>query len=184
MVCPKVKGDHQRLLTQQIASTCEMAEKKLPRPAEGFAVKAELRMTPDNGIGVFAMEAIPAKAVVYECEPDAYTEEEATAHLDSLPTREDRIDWLDHAYGSQGKVCIDPGDIVRVNHSDTPTLISELSPDSTPRAIKNVSSAARDISVGEELTEDYRTYSIARAYVNLCNKYGLKEVYEMEGYVK
>lgn len=158
-----------------------MEEDRLPRPTTGFLVKAVLQMTPDKGIGVFASQFIPAKTVVYEAEPLSYTEEEAIVHLETLPTFQERKQWVEHAYGSLGKICVDPHDIVRVNHSDYPTLFNERV---SPTELKSCSIAVRDIKEGEELTEDYRTYSITQAYVNLCKRYGTCEVYEMENYSK
>ena len=154
-----------------------MASDTLPRPAVGFEVKAELCKAPGKGIGVFAAEFIPANTLVYSSEYDSYTEEEATAHLECLPAEEQR-DWLEHAFGSHGKVCMDRFDTKMINHSDNPTLNS--------KTLERVTDAfaSRDIQGGEELTEDYRTFSQPRAYTNLCKKYGVIEVYEMDHYTK
>ena len=161
----------------------ERCEDRLPRPATGFLVRAELRMTPDKGIGVFAAQFIPVKTRIYESEPISYSEEEASALLESLPTLEERKHWLEHAYGSQGKVCIDQDDSTMINHSDNPNMINELLSEHKHK-VKNYSIAVRNIEEGEELTEDYRTYSLTPAYIRLCKKYGVCEVYEMESYSK
>ena len=159
-----------------------MGEDKLPRPAKGFLVKAELRMTPDKGIGVFTTQFIPANTLVYMSDPLLYSEEEATVYLESLPTLEERQDWISHSYGSQGKICIDRDDIIRINHSDNPTLYCKSFLCTSSNSYSAI--AARDVKEGEELTEDYRTYTLTPAYVRLCKKYGVCEVYEMEEYSK
>ncbi len=158
-----------------------MATEKLPRPALGFLVKTELRMTPDKGIGVFAAQFIPANTVVYESEPQYYTEEEAAAYLESLPSLQEQQKWLDHAYGSLGKVCMDLFDPVMVNHSDNPTLMDKTS---AKGLNTNAATALCDINEGEELTENYRMYSLTPAYVRLCKKYGVCEVYERDDYIR
>ena len=156
------------------------AGQNLPRPATGFLVKAELRLTRDNGIGVFADEFILADQKVYESKPDSYSEKEALKLLESMPDHGKKY-WLDHAYGSQGRVCLDPDDIPMINHSDNPNMCNQLS---SNLPIKSYGKAIHNIHKGEELTEDYRTYSPTPAYTNLCEKFGVREVYEEENYVK
>ena len=43
-----------------------MSQGKIPRPAKGFCVKVELKMTSDKGLGVFAAEFIPASTIVMD----------------------------------------------------------------------------------------------------------------------
>lgn len=158
----------------------EMANGELPRPAKGFLVKSELRMTPDKGIGVFAAECIPVNTRVYEVEPYCCSEEEASAYLESLPTIKERHFWLDHAYVSQGKLCVDPQDTIRINHDDNPTMSNQ--PSCTEPA-KNCGIALRDITEGEELTEDYRTYDPDPELLRLCKKFNRDlEEYELKWY--
>ena len=64
---------------------------KFPHPAEGFKVRAELKKTPDKGIGVFACEFIPANAIVCDCSSTVYYNEEQTKEvLSCLPTHDAR----------------------------------------------------------------------------------------------
>ena len=147
-----------------------------PIPANGFLIKAELRMTPDKGVGVFAAQSIPAKTFVYKYTPHTYTEKEAAVYLESLSSLKEQKYWLEHAYGNDGKISIDYNDQCRLNHSDNPTL------DYCEKT--SCSFATRNIKQGEELTEDYRTFSLSPAYINLCKKYGVIEVYERDDYVK
>ena len=144
----------------------------IPREAKGFLVKAEIRQSPGKGLGVFAAEFIPANKPIYTTDTLSYTEEEAVAYLDSLSTDKERKEWLGHAYGSEGKICVDYEDRIMINHSDKPTIV-ELP--TTGETSISCAIAARDIEENEELTEDYRTYSPTPAYDNLCKKYGLFE---------
>ena len=73
-------------MATEINEAATVAEniKKLPQPATGFLVKAELRMSPGKGIGVFADEFIPANQKVYESKPVSYSEKEALILLNSM----------------------------------------------------------------------------------------------------
>ena len=144
----------------------------LPRPARGFCVKAELRMTTDGkGIGVFAAEFIPKNTRVNGDHVDqSLSEQEANAFIESLPNDEERIWWLEHFYTWDGELktnfeCVD---VLMSNHSKDPTLVT--------RADGN-DYTTRDIHEGMELTEDYRTYCIIPFYEKLCEKYGVNDDY-------
>ena len=74
---------------------------------------------------------------------------------------------MDHAFGDDGKVAVhnthlDDGGMV--NHSDNPSLATNNDDD--------YSYSTRDIQIGEELTEDYRTYDHVPFFEDLCKKYG------------
>ena len=142
-----------------------MAE-KLPRPATGFRVKAELRMTPDKGIGVFAAEFIPANTRVNnDYHTTTYNKEEVVTYLASLSSDEERKRWLEHAYGRNERVVIEHEDIRMLNHSNNPTLVEN--PDN------GHDYTTRDVYEGEELTEDYRKYGNEPLYMELCKQYGV-----------
>ena len=96
----------------------------LPRPARGFCVKAELRMTPDKGTGVFAAEFIPANTKVYIITEDSksFDERETLAHIASLSSEEEKKYWLRHVYPEKDKVVLDPYDLPMINHSHDPTM--------------------------------------------------------------
>ena len=138
---------------------------EFPRPAKGFKVKAELRMTPDKGIGVFAAEFIPANTRTDDHQTTYYNKEEAIAHLASLSSDEERKWWLEHAYGYKGKIAVVSDDNGMINHSSNPT-VAENPDDGHDYTTRNVYE-------GEELTEDYRTYEDLPIYEELCKKYGV-----------
>ena len=100
----------------------ERSTNALPKMAKGFLGMAELRMTPDKGIGVFATQFIPANTQLYEYVGKTYNKEEIIALLDTMSSHEEREYWLIHVYGLNGKlaVCLNDGDLI--NHSYEPTI--------------------------------------------------------------
>ena len=146
----------------------ENGTEDLPRLSRsGFRVNVELRMTPDKGIGVFAAEFIPANTRVDDYKATYYNKEEAIAYLASLSSDKERIWWLEHAYGDNGKIAIEYDDSDMVNHSNNPT-IGENPDDGHDYT-------TRDVYEGEELTEDYRTYDYVPFFEELCDKYGVTD---------
>lgn len=141
-----------------------------PRPAKGFWVKAELRLTRDKGIGVFTTEFIPAHSLVYECNETIYlNEEQAEKFLSLLPSDNDRTYWLDHAFGEAGQIGYDLNDSTMVNHSSEPTACISMD--------NFCSYAVRDIYKDEEITEDYRLYEDVPFYQTFCEKYGQQDYF-------
>ena len=141
---------------------------QFPQPAEGFVVRAELKKTPDKGIGVFACEFIPANASVHDCNNTLYfTEEETRTILNSLPSDRERKYWLEHGYGEKGLAAYDLDDTIMINHSFDPNIYST-------NEGRNYY-AARDIKKGEELTEDYRIYEVVPFLEEICEEYGVHD---------
>lgn len=145
-----------------------LANKELPRPASGFNVKTELKMTTDGkGIGVFAAQFIPKNTRIDNGHEHAsFNKEEAKAFIASLPNDEQRRWYLDHSYSFDGKMKINLEDLdtMMVNHSNNPTVVTR--PDGTDYT-------TRDVHVGEELTEDYRAYEFVPFFEDLCEEYGV-----------
>ena len=142
-----------------------------PRPAKGFLVKAELRLTEDRGVGVFATEFIPAGTRVNGCNCTFYNEQQVHEILDKLPSDKERCDWLDHTYGWYGMCVMDHEDGGFLNHSENPTISMNAMESSRDFA-------SRDILPGEELTEDYRQYHEVPFMVELYERYELYEPYD------
>jgi hypothetical protein len=142
--------------------------KNLPRPTRGFRIKADLKMsTNGRGVGVFAAEFLPAGTRVERDElvETSFTKEEAYAFLEAVPNDEQRKWWLEHNYCLDGVMKSDMVelDTMMVNHCDNPTLVVRED---------GFVYTTRDVNIGEELTEDYRTYDIVPYYEELCKKYG------------
>lgn len=131
-------------------STYQKDPGQLPRPAKGFIVKAEVRMT-KYGLGTFAAEFIPANTKVQIMNESRYfSHKEALEYLESLPTIEEKKYWLTHVYEVKGKVAEDPYDQTIFNHSSTPNLQNVFRD-----CNDGYSYALRDIQPGEEFTKRY-----------------------------
>lgn len=140
----------------------------LPRPARGFSVKTELKLSSNGrGIGVFAAEFLPkGTRIDTDREHISMTRKQAYAFFDAVPNNRQRQWWLEHIYCLDGlmKIDMEEFDTMMVNHSDDPSIVTrEDGWDYT----------TRDVQIGEELTEDYQTYDLVCYYDELCIKYGV-----------
>lgn len=111
-----------------------------------FLKKTYLNKSKIDGVGLFANEPIQQGEVVYTHSAQfqhVLTQEE----LETLPQSERRT-FEHYGYKRDGKWYLDFDDIRFVNHSDTPNL----------KLTDTGITAARDISAGEELTQDYRDF--------------------------
>ena len=61
-------------------------EQQLPRPADGYKIAVELRMTANRGVGVFTTEFVPAGTQIYDYSMYAFDESEIRKLLQMLPT--------------------------------------------------------------------------------------------------
>jgi len=110
-----------------------------------------------HGTGVYADEPIAAGVVVWRFMPGkdrAYTREE----VEQLPEpRRSEILRLFHPYISKqtGRYITFGDDAGYINHSDAPNLGTRYE----DGVEEDINFAVRDISVGEELTIDYRTFA-------------------------
>ena len=143
--------------------------KTLPRAARGFSIKADLKMcTNGRGIGVFAGEFLPAgKKIDTNREHAILTQDQAYVFLEEVPNDEQRRWWLEHIYCLDNLMKCDMVelDTMMVNHSDNPTVVTRED---------GYDYTTRDVNIGEELTEDYRTYDTVPYYEELCRKYSVK----------
>ena len=146
---------------------CKTKPLQLPRKANGFKIDAELKLAPGKGIGVFAAQFIPANTRVDVPCYIYFDEQETLEHLASLPSDKERKEWLEHAWGEDGKIarCDANYDGAMINHSDNPTTATNHQ--------DGYLYTTRDVHEGEELTEDYATYEKVTFYEKLCEKYGV-----------
>ena len=143
--------------------------KNLPRPAKGFSIKADLKLsTNGRGVGVFAAEFLPAGSRIDTDRVHlSFTKQEAYAFLEAVSNDEQRQWWLEHIYCLDDLMKIDIAefDTMMVNHSDDPTVVTRED---------GYDYTTRDVYIGEELTENYSTYDIVPYYEELCKKYGVE----------
>ena len=149
-----------------------------PRPARGFLVNVVLDRSEGKGIGLFADQFIPAETKIAKITKESryFNEEEAIAYLKSLPSEEERVYWLTHAYAFKDKIAEDPYDLLMINHSSSPNLHS-VDNDYNDGYIY----ALRDIEKGEELTEDYNSYPDLPFLNQLMEQHGIDEKYLRPG---
>ena len=144
--------------------------KNLARPAQGFSIKAGLKMSSNVcGIGVFAAEFLSAgKRIDTDRVLTAFTREQAYAFLEAVPNNELRRWWLEHIYCLDDLMKIDmiELDTMMLNHSDNPSIVTRED---------GYDYTTRDVAIDEELTEDYRTYDTVQYYDELCKKYGVED---------
>ena len=118
--------------------------------------KTEVRVSPIHGLGLFALEAISAGRAVWRFTPGF--------DLDLDPRELNRLSPAERAwllrYGYVDKqlqrfiLCCD--DARFINHSENPNVVGDYSQDRY-----GVDVAMRPISVGEEITMDYRLFEAA-----------------------
>lgn len=112
-----------------------------------LVVKTYVAQSRLHGCGVFAAEPIAAGAVVWEPHP-VIDCEITPEELKTLPAVAREL-AISHSFiDENGRIILSRDNAVFFNHSDEPNTRHE--------GDKNI--AARDIAVGEELTEDYRDF--------------------------
>ena len=148
-----------------------VCKQQLPRPACGFTVGVELRMTVDRGIGVFATEFIPAGTQIYskEVKYKDYTFDcsEFVKLLETIPSREEREFFLEHCWGESNEdTAMTIYDGCFINHAREPTI--EYVP------VSQSGFATRDLYPGDEITEDYRHIEGPSFLKDVRLEYGLE----------
>jgi SET domain-containing protein len=159
----------------------------------GLCYPYTVRVTSDKGRGVFADAAIPKGATVWRHVPGQYAvyNERSFKQLLSKVSHRDALYVLEHVHS----VAEFPGYIIRVfddgvliNHSVQPTVM--INPGSGGYEVPSVTSAqdvvnalldshfsliaARDLVIGDELTNDYNADPEDPLYYDaLCNQYGV-----------
>lgn len=112
-------------------------------------VKTEVRISPIHGLGLFAAQVILKDMRVWKYDA-GFDWRISKEQFDRLPViaretlQHDSVFW-------NGGYCIFGDNSRFINHSESPNLIAIADPDCDV--------AARKIEIGEELTEDYRTFA-------------------------
>ncbi|HVL46921.1 MAG TPA: SET domain-containing protein-lysine N-methyltransferase [Candidatus Thermoplasmatota archaeon] len=99
-----------------------------------------------HGLGIFAVERIPAGTVVWDFDPPI----DQRIRVDDLAKQPDHVQRYAAVYGyREGEWIVLCGDDARfMNHSKKPNCQSHA----------GATIARRDIEPGEELTDDYETF--------------------------
>ena len=113
-----------------------------------LTVKTKLAPSPIHGIGVFTEEFIPSGSVIWQWH-EGIDQKILPELVDALPEvcQEvfKRYSWVENDVYI---MCIDNEKYI--NHSDNPTCVFIED--------GNTAVAARDIEIGEEITQDYSTF--------------------------
>ncbi len=144
----------------------------------GFQFNVELKQSPGKGLGVFTNEFIPKGSLVWttiEGNHKVFNEQELRNFVDQNPSFAEFV--LNHVYGWRDQVIFAIDDAAYVNHSAHPNLgVGHVyAYDDDDKGCF----AARDIEAGEELLDDYKTYSNPEWYLELCKKYNVESALDV-----
>lgn len=115
-----------------------------------MTVRAQLKESPIEGIGVFAAEPIKAGQVVWEFNPDFDKEISREFYETATGRLREYLDRYSYFKPGDDSVLVLEGDEGRyLNHTSKPNTDFSGWP---------VAVALRDIAVGEEITCDYSTF--------------------------
>jgi len=161
--------------------------------SSGFCIPYAIRVTPDKGRGVFADAVVRKGAILWRHVPGqfaVYDERSFKERLGAL-SQSEAVYELTHSFGLPefpGYMIRVLDDGVLINHSSQPTVA--MNNGSTEDRVPSVASAqeveeallddrfaliaAKDLEVGDELTQDYNTDVDDPFYYDaLCDEYGV-----------
>ena len=144
-------------------------------------IKYEIRETAEHGKGIFALENVKKGACVWEyilyenananangnANVKEFGEEQSHAYLNSLPDLVDQQNFLNLSFGKNDVLCLILDDGQYMNHAET------LDPQCNCKTdLKSGHCfATREIKAGEQLFEDYATFSHPSFLYPLLEKY-------------
>ena len=135
----------------------------------------EIRVTDDYGKGVYASAAIKTGTLVWSYKLNEnvveYDEAESIAHLQSLPTLKAQQRFLDASFGKGAVLCLIVDDGQYVNHADAPACNCRTDL-STGHCY-----ARKDIAAGEQITEDYSSFTHPPFLFPLLKQYNCEPDY-------
>lgn len=114
-------------------------------------VPTVVQPSPIHGLGLFALEAIPTGTIVWAYVPGLDIVLSQQEYAQTIGTIRQFIDRYGFTVRDGLLLCLDNARFI--NHAETPTLYSPDLDGGYGAAI-----AIRDISPGEELTEDYKSF--------------------------
>jgi len=133
-------------------------------------VKTKVQPSSIHGFGLFADEDIPEGTLIWKFTPGfdrKFTREEILAFPDLLQIFIYKYCWR----SKKSKLyCFSADDGKYFNHSDNPNCLSEYSDDEE----EVVTRALRDISAGEEITDDYNSFEFERSEGDVLDEIAAK----------
>jgi len=135
----------------------------------------EIKHTPIYGNGIYATEPVHKGCLIWEYRLFKnvleFNKEQSIAYLHALANLERQQHFLDITYGRGDVLCLILDDGKNINHAD-----GEQSNCVTDLMTGNCY-AKRDIAIGEQLFEDYTTYTHPPFLLDLLAKYDCAPTY-------
>lgn len=137
----------------------------------------EIKCTPPYGEGIFTRVAIPAGTCVWFYKLNVnvleFDENQSIAHLTNLKSLAEQQRFLDLTFGKQNVLCLITDDGQYMNHAEKTSIACNCKTD----LISGNCYAIRDISVGEQLFEDYSEFSHPTFLYPLLEEYKCAPTY-------
>jgi hypothetical protein len=137
----------------------------------------EIRDTRDFGKGIFILEEIKVGSCVwfYKLNENVfeYDEEKTIHHLNVMNNLQDQQHFLDITFGKNDMLCLITDDGKYMNHADKSSYNFNCKTD----LMTGNCYALRDIKIGEQLFEDYSTFSHPEFLYILLKKYNCEPNY-------
>ena len=140
-------------------------------------INYEIRTVPECGKGIFALQDIKVEECVWNYKLNEnvfeYNEEQSSSHLEQLATLAEQQRFLNLSFGKENSLCLITDDGQYMNHADA--LSSECNCRTNLKT--GHCYAIRDISTGEQLFEDYLSFSHPPFLYELLKKYHCEPTY-------
>jgi hypothetical protein len=138
-------------------------------------IKHEIKTAEAYGKGIFALENIKAGTCIwsYNLHINVFEFDETACnnHLSSLPTLAARQEFLNYTFGKGDKLCLITDNGVYMNHADASACNCKTD-------LKTGDCfAIGDINIGEQLFENYATFSHPPFLYELLKKYQCEPSY-------
>lgn len=137
----------------------------------------EIKDTPKFGKGIFTLEEIKAGSCIwyYILNENVfeYDEQQTNNYLNSLNNLSKQQRFLDVTFGKNNMLCLITDDGIYMNHADKSSYNCNCKTD----IITGNCYALRDIKIGEQLFEDYSTFSHPTFLYKLLKKYNCEPSY-------
>lgn len=138
-------------------------------------INYEIRETTDVGKGIFTLEDIPQGTCIWTYKLNSnvfeYNEEESETYLKSLPNLSAKQSFLNYSFGKGELLCLINDDGQYMNHAEGANANCK-----TDLVTGNCSSI-RNIKLGEQLFEDYATFSHPSFLYKLLQQYDCEPDY-------
>jgi hypothetical protein len=138
-------------------------------------INYEIKETDDYGKCIYALENVSSGTLIWSYKLNVnvfeYTEEQLKVILPNLPSLAAQQQFLDYAFGKGDVLCLITDDGVYMNHADASNCNCRTDLNS------GNCFAVRDIKAGEQLFEDYATFSHPPFLFELLKKYDCEPTY-------